>query len=354
MVRDVRSISQFIEFARHQDPARTTKADIDAVLQVISRRSGKNRERERRKNWHIDLRGADLRGALLVEAQLEEAWLDETHLEGAWLMEAHLHGAMLVGAHLQGAWLTAAHLEKTGRLPGASLTNANLEGANLRLANLKGVSLNGAQLQRADLSGASLIGADLRSARLENVRIDNVSIEGTTFNPSLEGAQLANARISRTNLMGVKGLTQEQLDSAAVDAHTTLPPGLFKNPTFLLMDQEPQRLAYFKNLGDLSEANLARANLTQANLQGFNLCRTNLEGAVLSEANLEGANLSGANLKGTDLRGAEGLSEAQLKDAFGDLSTQLPDGMIRPTSWLITESVTEETTSNRDSQVSPA
>ena len=67
--------------------------------------------------------------------------------------------------------------------------------------------------------------------------------------------------------------------------------------------------------GEVERLNLARTDLRRANLGGANLA-----GAVLSGAHLEGANLSGARLKGTILRGTHleqaGLQYADLREAF--------------------------------------
>ena len=77
-----------------------------------------------------DLRGADLRGANLSEANLR-------------------------GADLRGANLSEANLR------GADLSEANLSEADLRGANLRGANLGDADLRDADLRGANLRGADL-------------------------------------------------------------------------------------------------------------------------------------------------------------------------------------------------
>jgi membrane protein implicated in regulation of membrane protease activity len=86
---------------------------------------------------------------------------------------------------------------------------------------------------------------------------------------------------------------------------------------------------------DISDANLAHADLPGVTLKGFRLARAdlqsaNLEGADLQSANLEGANLKRANLRRADLQGTnlEGanvqrailyfakLQGADLKEAF--------------------------------------
>jgi pentapeptide repeat protein len=93
----------------------TPATDIAAVLEVLRRRPAAGRERETLRDWHLDLRMTDLRGADLSLA----------HLAGADLSLAHLEGANLIGAHLEGAYLGFAYLA------GADLIGAHLEGANL-------------------------------------------------------------------------------------------------------------------------------------------------------------------------------------------------------------------------------
>ncbi|HTJ38206.1 MAG TPA: pentapeptide repeat-containing protein [Dactylosporangium sp.] len=81
--------------------------------------------------------------------------------------------------------------------PGKHLIGAKLHRADLRGADLRGALLVGADLRAADLRGADVIGADLR------------------------GANLAGADLSTTMF-----LIQSQLDAAAGDASTKLPPRL--------------------------------------------------------------------------------------------------------------------------------
>ncbi len=75
--------------------------DIAAVLTGIKRRREQSRERESVNGWRLDLSGAVLKKAHLVDAHLEGASLWRAHLEGAVLTEAHLEGANLVDARLE-------------------------------------------------------------------------------------------------------------------------------------------------------------------------------------------------------------------------------------------------------------
>ncbi len=94
-------------------------------------------------------------------------------------------------ARLTGADLTKASLSET------DLIAADLSGAILAKASLVGALLLGANLRRSDLTLADLRGADLRGA-------------------DLSGADLSNAIF----------LIQTQLETAAGDGGTKLPPGL--------------------------------------------------------------------------------------------------------------------------------
>src|SRR5437899_375795 len=82
-------------------------------------------------------------------------WLLETHefmLDLAW---ADLVGASLQGAHLDNANLQEAHLDN------ANLQEAELREANLQEAHLDNANLQGASLWKANLQGAELWGTNL-------------------------------------------------------------------------------------------------------------------------------------------------------------------------------------------------
>jgi hypothetical protein len=104
---------------------------------------------------YCDLRGKDLAGKNLKDANLIGSDLREAKLAGA-----TLDGAILVEANLAGADLTGASLGATSKGP-ADLTRANLDAANFSHA-----VLTGAQLVFADLEGTDFQGADLTGAVL--------------------------------------------------------------------------------------------------------------------------------------------------------------------------------------------
>ncbi|MBD1902362.1 pentapeptide repeat-containing protein [Coleofasciculus sp. FACHB-125] len=163
----------------------------------------------------------------------------------------------------------------------------NNQRLNLQNTNLERVDLSGANLQGADLSGANLQGADLREANLQGADLREANLQGA----DLIEANLQEADFSDANLKG----------------------------------------AY------VSKANLHVADLGGTNLQGAFLIEANLQGAFLIEANLQGAFLREANLQGADLALAQNLKQEQIKIAFGDSATILPDNLERPVHWTQAE-----------------
>lgn len=98
-----------------------------------------------------------------------------------------LKSADLFGANLQGAKLTFANLQEVdlsmAELQGAKLGYANLQGAKLAFANLQEVDLSLAELQGASLVGSNLQGADLRWANLQNTTLSADGFDSLTRLP---------------------------------------------------------------------------------------------------------------------------------------------------------------------------
>ena len=123
------------------------REDIQAVMTAVHERSGPQieiEEIEKGEYYELNLSGANLAGAYLVEMNLPYADLTGVNLAGADLLVAGLHCANLTGANLTGANLNLANLSA------ADLAGANLEGANLNLANLEDANLTGADLRNCE------------------------------------------------------------------------------------------------------------------------------------------------------------------------------------------------------------
>jgi uncharacterized protein YjbI with pentapeptide repeats len=105
-----------------------------------------------------------------VIKEVDATSLMNADLQGADLNFAKLQNANLLGANLRCADLTFAKLQNANLL-GADLRGADLRYANLRYANLRGSDLRGADLLGADLQYANLRGSDLRDANLQNTNL---------------------------------------------------------------------------------------------------------------------------------------------------------------------------------------
>lgn len=151
--------------------------DLQAAAAVVGRRDRKHERPSYRLN--------------LVQVDLSKAWLGEADLAHARLNRAKLSAVDLTGANLSGATLSGADLT-AAELSGADLSSGYITGANLFATNFSGADLSGADLSQSDLGEADLGEADLRS---------------------------------------VRGLTQEQLDSAWTDERTKVPDYLHEDPS---------------------------------------------------------------------------------------------------------------------------
>ena len=113
---------------------------------------------------------------------------------------AHLH-ALPDGKGLKGLKPSVEALAGEG----VSMSNINLSGADLRKAQLRGAKLDGADLSGAKLHGANLSDADLSDSDLSGARM---------YEATITGANLQGANISDTQMFGVVGLEQQQLNRA--------------------------------------------------------------------------------------------------------------------------------------------
>jgi Pentapeptide repeats (8 copies) len=100
--------------------------DLQAALTVIGRRLAQQDSLE----FRVNLEGADLTGAVLARANLDQASFVRTTLRGAVLAESQLNGARFVEPEMEGVSLI-----------GASLRSAKLGGAKLQRSALTRLTL---------------------------------------------------------------------------------------------------------------------------------------------------------------------------------------------------------------------
>lgn len=259
-----------------------------------------------------------VKGARLVEAEMQFANARSAFLANADLFQANLNGANLDSASFAYAKLSHANLSNVFA-PHVSLSSANLENARLENAHLED-----AHLENANLSEANLSNADLFQANLSNIIL---------LKAKLVGAHLEYADLSKANLL------QANLETATL-WNATLQGANFQDANLSKADLWKANLEN----ADLSSAVLSNANLSNANLSNAKLWNANLRNASLSDANLSHADFSSADLggatlldaevggaifhktilKGANLTRAKKLTRAQLQEAITDEKTILP------------------------------
>ena len=159
-------------------------------------------------------RQLDLSGAILNRARLVNADLTRDNLSGVDLTDSDLHRADLCGTNLRGAHLWRSNLSQANlrgaNMAGASLVRTNLAGSCLQGADLRGADLSFADLSRADLEGANLSGAnltetDLSWANLNDADLRNAKLTATVLHlTDLTGADLRAASLFKVVLDGAK------------------------------------------------------------------------------------------------------------------------------------------------------
>jgi len=219
-----------------------------------------------------DLKGVNLRYAILIEANLSNTNLSKANLSNTNLSKANLSNTNLSNANLRNT-----------NLNGTILTYANLSGANLNGVDLSNKDLTGTILTYTSLTGANLNGVDLSNKDLTRTILTGVDLS----NKDLTGTILTYANLTETNLDGVD-LSNKDLTGTILT---------YANLTGANLD------GVDLSNKDLTGTILTYANLTGANLNGVDLSNKDLTGTILTYANLTGANLDGVDLSNKDLTG---------------------------------------------------
>lgn len=213
------------------------RQDVEAVMEAINARSDSRVGLERKAGFRLDLRGAELPGAQLLNADFSNAFFHHANLSGSDVADTNLSDAFLSYADLSGAIFsnvscTRAHLV-SANLSGALLQDldlsrvsfhyANLSRANLHKADLsdaifQDASLTNAWLDSADLSSASFLRADLSGAKLMGADLTDAHfLDAKLNNANFSDAKLSGVKFSNGGIQAAKGLRQTQIDMACAD-----------------------------------------------------------------------------------------------------------------------------------------
>lgn len=109
--------------------------------------------------------------------------------------------------------------------PHCMLANADLNNTCVKNGNLAGADFDGANLTLMCMSYANFSGASFRRANLSGANLAHADLDGADFTD----AKLTITSFKGTDLRGVKGMTQAQLDTACSDAATKAPAGMHVN-----------------------------------------------------------------------------------------------------------------------------
>jgi uncharacterized protein YjbI with pentapeptide repeats len=159
---------------------------------------------------------------------------------GACLLITALTMPLLAGEDLAGRQLaslahpasqTAIERLQAGEIidcPGCDLRGADLSHTCVKEKNLAGAKFDDAIALYMCMSYANFSGASFQNTYLTGTNLVHSDLSGA----DLTGAKLDIASLKGAELATVKGLTQDQLDTACANEDTKLPAGL--NPEFCI------------------------------------------------------------------------------------------------------------------------
>lgn len=295
----------------------------------------------------LDLSGLDLRWALLAGANLAKANLSEADCRGAMLAHAKLDNALFKGTNLTEANLGKtsgmAVDFSNANLRGAILAEADLGQALLREADLAEVEASQAKLENANLSWAVMSRANWTMATLTGAKFVQAVLDNAVFYAThLEQADFSQARGTRVFCMRAKAagavfrrailpklravaeadfsgadfreaqlsgsclrsaiLNKAVFDHADLDGcdfsesdctQTSFRGVTARRAKFMKSDLEEAVCSG----SDLFEANLRKARLVNCRLDGCNCFQAEFFRAKVHEVDFSGANLSRTKLK---------------------------------------------------------
>jgi uncharacterized protein YjbI with pentapeptide repeats len=174
----------------------------------------------RAKFTKADLRGADFRGADLHGADFRGAKLRHADLRGAKLKGARFDTPPKSGKQANGINLPDCALGENcvgADLAGANLSWADMDDVNFTRANLTGANLTRASFGDANLTGANLTHANLYGANFERANLTGANLTDTT----LTGTILAAVNLTNANLTGAIGFNRWSDDAGGVTWNNT-------------------------------------------------------------------------------------------------------------------------------------
>ncbi len=208
------------------------------VIDFLNRRREEHRERRQLQEQLIRDAGSTSNEIAknAIHQLAKQGWLegDTGLLKGADLVDANLEKAYMRRANLERTILHGANLEKADlgstNLQRADLSGSKLRSSNLFAANLQGADLSGARIEHAMLKNVHLQGADLSGANLTNTFLREANLEGVDFShANLTEANLRNTNLKRADLSGAN-MQGAKLIGTMLNETTILPNGSHWTP----------------------------------------------------------------------------------------------------------------------------
>jgi uncharacterized protein YjbI with pentapeptide repeats len=164
------------------------------------------------------VKGANLNGRNLTNADMVKAFLIKANLRGTNLKNANLWLTNLQDADL-----------RLSNLSNADLYHANLENAKLWRANLQNAKLLSANLKKADFTGADIQNANLSLSRLQSANLTRANLQKTEIRSSdFRGTKFYKANLRNSDLSRAKNLTIEQLSKVKTLYKAKIDPDLME------------------------------------------------------------------------------------------------------------------------------
>lgn len=236
---------------------------------------------QQRKEIGLEFK-VNLKGANLMDADLEGVNLAGTRLQGAYFHRANLKNADLGGANLQGTYFCGANLENAtfhmAHLEDAHLNSTNLKGANLQRAFVKNANLTDAYLENIWLKDTNLRGSNLQDLDLSNVdlsytkdiyfsdnKIEGAIISSTTTAPWLTLKESYTNTMLLFTLIGVLAFFLPYIVNIAVWRSVNLSQQIFSDVQPILADISGQiQILQATNLIEKPEVELLLSTINQA------------------------------------------------------------------------------------------
>lgn len=291
-----------------------------------------------------DLRQVDLSGSYLYKLRMDGVDLSGANLKNARLLNVSLKKATIVGVNFEGAEFQDVNMERT-RFESNVLTDVNFNNVKFKHATLKNTSFKDSKLFKTNFESADLSGVDFEHTQMfqsnfKKAEIYNVIFKYVELSESIFGAHIPSNNsadfVIRTEYKNFSSFSEAKLREVTVFGGTHYKLNFEKarldNTSFFLTRMENANFedaswiiskidnATFDNSNfrntefvrtNFKVSSFKNADLTNAHFSGSSLENANLEGAILAGANLEDVNLIGAVLKGADLTNAN-ISNAVL------------------------------------------